>query len=141
MREEDFKEASAEDRRKYVVQPYEGVPLTKLVPGSTSHLVSGDRVMVSFLAMEAGSTFDLHSHPEEQIMIVLEGYCDEVIEDKMYRVAKGDVIWLPSNIKHGGFVRDVDCKIIDVFAPPRSDYREKFLSQNSGAPLKFKDVR
>ena len=40
-------------------------------------------------------------------------------------VKKGDVIVLPSNIEHGGRIREVDCKAIDIFCPPRIDYIEK----------------
>jgi len=127
MREEDFQLASVEDREKYIVRPYDDVPSTTLVEGSTSHLVKSGRAIISFLTMEAGSVFELHSHPEEQIMIVIEGYCDEVIDGKIYRVGPGDVIYLPPNVEHGAFLRDVDCKVIDVFIPSRADYEEKFI--------------
>lgn len=81
--------------------------------------------MVSFLTMKAGSTFEIHSHPNEQVMIVLEGYCDEIIEGKVYRVEKGDVIIIPPNVPHGAIIGDVDCKVIDIFSPPREDYKKK----------------
>lgn len=137
MDESQFEEATKEDREEHIVRPYEEVPLTELVPGSLSHLVRGNNLTVSFLTMEAGSTFELHSHPEEQLMIVIDGYCDEIIEDKLYRVEEGDVIFLPSGIEHGAFIRDVDCRAIDIFSPPREDYQEKFLAQNEPSELKF----
>jgi gluconolactonase len=137
MKESDFTAATIRDRQKYVVRPREEVPITELVEGSDSHLVRGSNVMLSFLTMKAGSVFELHSHPEEQIMVVLEGYCDEVIEDKMYRVGAGDVLRLPPNVRHGAFLREVDCKAIDVFSPARADYAAKFRDQHSGAPMRF----
>jgi gluconolactonase len=137
MKESDFTAATIRDRQKYVVRPREEVPITELVEGSDSHLVRGSNVMLSFLTMKAGSVFELHSHPEEQIMVVLEGYCDEVIEDKMYRVGAGDVLRLPPNVRHGAFLREVDCKAIDVFSPARADYAAKFRDQHAGAPMRF----
>ncbi len=137
MKESDFSPATAGDRERFVTRPYEAVPVTELVKGSNSHLVRGSHAMLSFLTMTAGSVFELHSHPEEQIMIVLEGYCDEVIEDRIYRVGPGDVIRLPPNVRHGAFLREVDCKAIDVFCPARRDYAEKFQSQHPGAALRF----
>ena len=104
---------------------YPDVPLSQLVPGTTSHIVPGERALVSFLTMSANSFFPPHLHEAEQIMIVIEGYMDEIIEGKLYRVKKGDVIVLPSNIEHGGRIREVDCKAIDIFCPPRIDYIEK----------------
>jgi quercetin dioxygenase-like cupin family protein len=127
MKESDFNKATQEDRQKHIVRPYEGVPLTELVPGSLSHLIGGENVTISFLTMKAGSAFELHSHPQEQIMVVIEGYCDE----------KGDVIYLPANIKHGAFIREIDCKAIDIFSPPREDYKQKYFEQNKGKKFKF----
>lgn len=117
--------ASAEEFKKRVVH-YPDVPLTELVPGSNSHLVAGQRALVSFLTMSANSYFPPHRHEAEQIMIVIDGYMDEIIEGKLYRVKKGDVIVLPSNIEHGGRIREVDCKAVDIFIPPREDYLEKY---------------
>ena len=44
--------ATEEEFKKRVVH-YPDVPLTEVVPGSTSHLVVGERVLVSFLTMAA----------------------------------------------------------------------------------------
>jgi len=139
MKESDFKKATAEDRAKHIIRPYEQVPMTELVPGSDSHLVATEKLTVSFLTMRAGSVFELHTHSNEQCMIVIEGYCDELIGDKMYRVEKGDVIFLPANIPHGAFIRDVDCKAIDIFAPRREDYLEKQREQHPDSTVQFVD--
>ena len=137
MKESDFSPATAAERERFVTRPYEAVPITELVKGSNSHLVRGSNVMLSFLTMKAGSVFELHSHPEEQIMVVLEGYCDEVIEDKIYRVGPGDVLRLPPNVRHGAFLRDVDCRVMDVFSPSRRDYAQKFSEQHRGVAMRF----
>ena len=131
MKESRFSKAAPKDRKKYIIRPQEQVPITELGRGALSHLVWGKNIMVSFLTMKAGSTFELHSHPQEQIMIVIDGYIDEVIEDKIYRVQKGDLILFPPNIKHGGFIREVDCKVIDIFSPVREDHKEKYRQQRN----------
>lgn len=137
MKEGDFSRATSRDRETYVARPYEEVPITVLVEGSNSHLVRGSNVMLSFLTMKAGSVFELHSHPEEQIMFVLDGFCDEIIENKMYRVGPGDAIRLPANVRHGAFIREVDCRVIDVFAPARADYAAHFKDQHPGVGMRF----
>jgi mannose-6-phosphate isomerase-like protein (cupin superfamily) len=103
------------------------LPATELVKGSNSRLVIGEQMMISFLKMDANSYFAPHRHVQEQIMIVLEGYCDEIIEGKLYRVKKGDVIILPPNVEHGAYIRDVDCYAIDIFGSPRGDYMMKMM--------------
>jgi quercetin dioxygenase-like cupin family protein len=89
--------------------------------------VAGEQSMISFLKMDKFSYFAPHRHHQEQIMIVLEGYCDEIIEGKLYRVQKGDVIILPSNIEHGAYIYDEDVHVIDVFGEVRADYLTKLL--------------
>jgi quercetin dioxygenase-like cupin family protein len=137
MKDSDFSHATARERKDFITRPYDEVPITVLVEGSNSHLVRGTNAMISFLTMKAGSVFELHSHPEEQIMFVLEGYCDEIIEDKVYRVGPGDSLRLPPNVRHGAFIREADCKVIDVFSPARADYAAKFREQHPGTVMRF----
>jgi quercetin dioxygenase-like cupin family protein len=115
---------ATEKEFKQRIVHYPDVPLAELVPGTTSHIVPGERSLISFLTMSANSFFPPHRHEAEQIMIVIDGYMDEIIEGKLYRVKKGDVIILPPNVEHGGYIREIDCKAIDIFAPPRQDYLE-----------------
>jgi len=125
--------ASDEEFAQRIVH-YPDVPLAELVPGTTSHIVVGERGLVSFLTMSAGTHFPPHRHEAEQIMIVIDGYMDEIIEGKLYRVKKGDVIVLPSNVLHGGYIREVDCRAIDIFVPPRADYVEKLRQAVASRP-------
>jgi quercetin dioxygenase-like cupin family protein len=92
------------------------------VKGSNSRLIAGEQSMISFLTMTKHSYFAPHHHSQEQIMIVLDGSCDEIIEGKLYHVKKGDVIVLPQNSVHGAYIGDEDVHVIDVFGEVRSDY-------------------
>jgi unsaturated pyranuronate lyase len=118
--------ATPEDFKARVIRQTD-LPLVELVPGSNSRLVAGEQSMISFLKMDKHSYFAPHRHQQEQIMIVLEGYCDEIIDGKRYRVQKGDVIVLPSNIEHGAYIYDEDVLVIDVFGEVRADYLVKML--------------
>lgn len=119
--------AATPEEFKARVLRHNDLPATELVKGSNSRLVVGEQAMISFLKMDAHSYFAPHSHPQEQIMIVLDGYCDEIIQGKIYRVKKGDVIVLPSNVEHGAYIGDEDCYAIDVFGSPRGDYLMKMM--------------
>ena len=118
--------ANDQEFKKRVVH-YPDIPLIELVPSANSHLVFGDKIMVSFLTMSAKGYFPSHRHEAEQIMIVLDGYADEIVEGKLYRLQKGDVILLPSNVEHGAYLREVDCRVNDIFSPPREDFRDKYV--------------
>ena len=128
-----------EEKKKYVRNPSRDVPPTELEKDCPSHLIVGERMLLSFLTMKAGSTFAVHSHPHEQIMTVLEGSCDQILGDKIFRVEKGDVLYMPPGLEHGSILRDEDCVVIDVFVPARELHIEKFRAQNPDAKLFFLD--
>ncbi len=116
--------ATQEEYKQRIIR-YRDIPLAELVPGSNSHIVSTEKVTVSFLTMNPGIYFERHRHEAEQVMIVLDGAIDEIIEGKLYPVKKGDVIVLPPNTEHGGYVSEQGCTVIDIFCPPRPDYVAK----------------
>ena len=94
----------------------------KIHEGCLTRLVTGQKALISFLRIEPRTLFPVHQHPHEQLMIVVEGEIEEIVEEKSYLLKKGNVIILPSNIEHGGRTLDSPCEIIDIFSPPREDY-------------------
>jgi gluconolactonase len=120
--------ATPEEFKSHVIHQTD-LPETELVPGSDSRLVAGEQSMISFLTMKKNSYFAPHHHSQEQIMIMLEGQCDEIIDGKIYHIKKGDVVILPQNIVHGAYIGNEDVQAIDVFGEVRSDYLLK-MEQN-----------
>ncbi len=55
--------------------------LTELVAGANSRLVTGRSTQVSFISMDPEAVFERHIHPEEQMMLVLRGGCNEILLD------------------------------------------------------------
>ena len=100
------------------------VQFTELVPGANSRLISGRGAQLSFLRMAPASNFVHHIHPEEQLMIVLRGWIDEIILDRVHRMEKDNILLLPANMVHGGTNGPFGCDVLDIFWPPRSDYAE-----------------
>lgn len=99
------------------------LPIQSLVEGAVSRLLFGERIMLSFIEIAPHTHFPRHRHPEEQFMVVLEGEIDEIVEDQIIRLREGDVCYLPSNVVHGGYTYESSCRAIDIFSPPRGDYR------------------
>jgi len=101
------------------------IQFTELQPGANSRLIGGHGAQLSVLRMDPGMNFPAHVHPEEQLMCVLRGGTDELILDGSAAMAKGDLLYLPALMVHGGKVGDRGCDVLDVFFPPRPDYAAK----------------
>jgi len=101
------------------------VPIVELAPGIKTHIISAEKITLSIISGEPDAQLPPHRHENEQMMIVLDGGCDFIIEGEYHAVQKGDVVVLPSNIEHGGRITQKGCSIIDVFSPPRQDFVAK----------------
>ncbi|MCI0773627.1 MAG: cupin domain-containing protein [Chloroflexi bacterium] len=92
------------------------------VPGYVATFVHTKQMTLANWKITAGSSFPEHSHPHEQIMMVLEGEFELTVAGKSMLVRPGVVAVIPADAKHSG--RAVtDCIAIDVFYPVREDYR------------------
>jgi gluconolactonase len=114
-----------------VIGDLHDVQFTELQPGANSRLIGGRGAQLSFLQMNPGLNFAAHLHPEEQLMIVLRGSIDELILDGTSAMTKGDLLYLPGTMVHGGTVGDTGCDVLDVFFPPRTDYEAKRASRQA----------
>ena len=113
--------ATRDEYSKYVTR-YTDVPPLELAPGITARIISHDKITISVASAEPNSQLPPHRHENEQMLIVLDGAIDFIIEGKKYHVEKGDVIVLPSNTEHGASFTDKGAFVIDVFSPPRHDF-------------------
>jgi gluconolactonase len=101
------------------------IQLTKLAEGAHSRLVSGKNTQLSFISMNPNSVFAHHIHPEEQMMMVLRGECDEILLDGKQSMKSNSVVRIPSNMVHGAESGELGCDALDIFWPARPDYLEK----------------
>jgi len=104
------------------------LPITMLTEASKTRFILGENLLVSFIENPLGTEFPLHRHESEQILIILEGSEEHVIDGKTYHVEAGDVVVHPANVEHGGFTK-TGFKGIDIFAPPRDSHVELMRKQ------------
>lgn len=58
------------------------------------------------ISFEAGKGAEMHQHPEEQILYVLEGAFDVTLGDETYEVRAGQASYHPSNVPHRAVARE-----------------------------------
>ena len=91
--------------------------------GIQSRIVSGEKMMMAFMDVEANMNDPGHSHPHEQCGIVIEGEIEMSIGDVVKLCKKGDIYFIPGDLPHGGKTFENPCLVLDVFSPPREDYK------------------
>lgn len=101
------------------------IQLTELASGASSRLISGRNTQLSFISMAPKSVFPHHIHPEEQMMFVLRGECEEILLDGKQTMKTNSVVRIPGNLVHGAEIGELGCDALDIFWPARPDYLEK----------------
>ena len=120
----EFVRATEEERRARITS-IDSIPRAILRPGSVTAIVPAENVTLSFLSLSPGLDAKLHSHPEEQVVVVLEGEMDVAVDGKLYRVRAGDVAVIPGGVPHSAVTLGEPCRVLDIFSPARKDFEEK----------------
>jgi len=102
----------------------EDLPVIMLTEVSKSRMIAGQNVLISIVDSPPGCVFPMHSHPVEQIAIILEGEEEHTCGDEKFVLKAGDICIHPPDVMHGGKTKS-RVKGIDIFCPPRADYLEK----------------
>ena len=95
------------------------IDAVEFVPGLEFRPVLGDNVMTNFVTFAPHTVAPVHVHEEEQVVIILEGELEFVIDGQTKLMRPGDVAVIPSWVPHGARTLEVGCTEVDVFTPPR----------------------
>lgn len=107
---------------KYVVSRDE-CSRHQIFPGVQIHTLAGQNMMLSYVEFEPHSVVELHSHPHEQMGLLLEGELTFVIGDERHVVKPGQMWRIPGGVPHSATAGPQRVLALDVFHPVRDDYR------------------
>lgn len=85
-------------------------------------MASTDEAMLCQFFLEAGSTVPSHNHMNDQVGYVISGQIEMTIGNKVRVLNPGDTYAIPGGVYHSTKAI-LDSVVIDVFSPPREDYR------------------
>jgi quercetin dioxygenase-like cupin family protein len=95
----------------------------QIAEGVTARALFGEGVMLNLIDLAPNSVSPLHSHPHEQLGLILRGSMTLVVEGVEHVLAEMDAYALPGDVKHQGIAGPQGALVVDVFQPVREDYR------------------
>jgi len=98
------------------------LPNKELAPGVTMRSAYLTQVMVTFVDLADGSVVPEHSHPHEQISVIVSGQLLFSVEGEERLVRGGEVVLIASGARHGVKVVGGPAVAYDCWSPIREDY-------------------
>ena len=98
----------------------------ELAAGVSGKPLFGGHAMLNLIEFEPGSVVPLHSHPHEQLGIVLRGMQALVVEGVAHEMGPFEGYVLPGDVEHSAYCGPEGALVLDVFCPVRDDYRVRW---------------
>jgi quercetin dioxygenase-like cupin family protein len=90
------------------------------MPGQKCRPLLGEQMLANVVYFEPHAVAPVHSHLEEQIVVVLDGEFEYEVGGRVQVMRKGDVALIPPWVPHGARVGDLACVELEIFTPPRA---------------------
>jgi quercetin dioxygenase-like cupin family protein len=94
-----------------------------LAPGVTARIVSGEKLMFSLVTLEPGAVVPAHSHPHEQLGMMVSGTMEFTIAGETRLLTGNEMYLVPGGVPHAAKAGPGGAVALDAFAPPREEYR------------------
>ena len=107
----------------YRIWKPEGIPPRTLAPGVTAKIASGERMMFSLVTLAPDAVVPTHSHPHEQMGMMVSGTMAFTIEGETRVLSGNDMYFVPGGVPHAAKGGPGGAVALDAFSPPREEYR------------------
>jgi quercetin dioxygenase-like cupin family protein len=106
----------------YFVTPAEAAQVEQLKGLHRRTMAITDKMMVCEFFIERETVIPDHQHPHDHVGYVIYGKVEMKVGDEVRVCDPGDTYQIPGGVVHGAKAL-VDSLVIDIFSPPREDYR------------------
>ena len=97
----------------------------ELSKGVNARIFPGVEAMISVVNLQPNASGKIHNHPQEQWGIMISGSGIRIQNNDKIPVVEGDFWRTPGGIDHGFVAGKDGAIIVDVFAPPREEYKKE----------------
>lgn len=98
--------------------------LQRIWDGVHARIVHGERITLGVVELDPNSHVPEHQHENEQLGMCLAGSMSFRVGDEERELRAGQTWTIPGNVPHEVQVGPEGAVVIDVFVPPRADWRE-----------------
>jgi len=84
---------------------------------------AGDNVQMSLAEIPARVAVPEHSHPNEQVGMIIAGDLSFTIAGETRTLKPGDMFRIPGGVPHSVVALDQPVRVLDIFYPIRDEYR------------------
>ncbi len=106
---------------KYFVEPADS-SRHQIFPGVQIKTSACREMMLSLVTFEPKSVVQPHSHPHEQVGMVLEGRAHFFVGEEDRILGPGEMYRIPGGVEHHVVALDNTVRALDIFHPIREDY-------------------
>lgn len=107
---------------KALATDWSKIPVENPAEGIERQMVVGENIMICRFKFIPFLVTPAHSHPHEQMSLIIKGKVKFIIGDEERIVGPGNVLHFPSNFWHGATMLEEEVVLIDIFSPIREDF-------------------
>ena len=100
---------------------WDSVAVEQLAENIKRQMIAGTKAMMVRWEFRNGAVAARHSHPHEQIVVMVHGKLKLIVGDDEKLLEAGDVVVVPPHVEHEAHALE-DTVVIDIFSPPRQDF-------------------
>lgn len=93
-----------------------------IFPGVDIFTTAGRQMMLSLVEFQPGAVVEAHSHPHEQVGMVLAGQAHFFVGEEDKVLGPGDMYRIPGGVTHRVVALDEPVTALDIFHPIREEY-------------------
>jgi unsaturated pyranuronate lyase len=97
------------------------IPEEKISDKITRRMLAGQKGMMVWWKIGAGTHVAAHSHPHEQLVWIIKGKMEFRIDKERRVLEAGGIAVFPGGVEHEGWCHE-DTEVVDIFVPPREDF-------------------
>lgn len=112
-------------QKQALVTDWSKIPVEKPAEGIERQMVVGENMMMIRFRFAPFLETPQHTHPHEQMTLVVQGKVKFFISGEEHILQAGDVIHFPPHNRHGATMLDEEVILIDMFSPIREDFLTK----------------